>query len=57
MAHDPFIYHSNRSHIYKYEGLKKKQGFFVLFNICSIDAALVGFLLLYLTPNANVIIR
>lgn len=39
------------------EDLKRNRVFFVLFNICSIDAALVGFLLLYLTPNANVIIR
>lgn len=39
------------------EDLKRTGVFFVLFNICSIDAALVGFLLLYLTPNANVIIR
>ena len=35
----------------------KRTGFFVLFNLCSLDAALMGFLLLYHTPNANVIIR
>lgn len=57
-ACDPFIYHRNRSYIYKYgRHIRKDFIFFSLFNIYSIDATLVGFLLLYLTPNANVIIR
>lgn len=57
LSHAPFLYHSNNSHIYKHGRLKKNFNLFVLFNIYSTDAVLMGFLLPYFTPNANDILR